>query len=167
MLKGLWCEERFDFDGQYFRLEDAVCQPTPTLGHIPVHIGGAGRRLTLPLVRRYADWWNCPSYAADDLLELRGQVGSARISVQHPVGLAPGRRRVDEVREVAERRFGSWGGLVCGTPHDVTQRFVDEARAGAELFIVAFTDFATPETLRLFSREVMPATQAAARAHAR
>jgi alkanesulfonate monooxygenase SsuD/methylene tetrahydromethanopterin reductase-like flavin-dependent oxidoreductase (luciferase family) len=153
----------FSFRGRYFSLEDAVGQPTPVWGRVPIHIGGAGTKLTMPLVRRYADWWNCPSYAADDLITLRSQAGSARISVQHPVGMATSRRRVEDVRQEAERRFGDWGGLICGTPQDVAEHFVDETRLGAEMFIVQFTDFATPGTLRLFAREVMPAVRAAAR----
>jgi alkanesulfonate monooxygenase SsuD/methylene tetrahydromethanopterin reductase-like flavin-dependent oxidoreductase (luciferase family) len=163
ILNRMFTGQPFSFRGRYHTLEDAIGRPTPTWGRIPIHIGGSGSKLTMPLVRRYADWWNCPSYATDDLVSLREQAGSARISVQHPVGMATNRRRVDEVASEAHRRFGDWGGLICGTPQDVTERFVDEARLGAEMFIIQFSDFATPATLRLFAREVMPAVRAAVR----
>jgi alkanesulfonate monooxygenase SsuD/methylene tetrahydromethanopterin reductase-like flavin-dependent oxidoreductase (luciferase family) len=163
ILSRMFTGQPFSFRGRYFDLEDAVGRPTPTWGRVPIHIGGGGPKLTMPLVRRYADWWNCPSYAAADLPQLRRLAGSARISVQHPVGIAGNRRAVDEVREQAERRFGGWGGLICGTPQDVVEHFVDETRLGAEQFIVQFSDFASPGTLRLFAREVMPAVRAAAR----
>jgi alkanesulfonate monooxygenase SsuD/methylene tetrahydromethanopterin reductase-like flavin-dependent oxidoreductase (luciferase family) len=163
ILERMFTGQPFSFRGRNFQLEDAVGRPTPTFGRIPIHIGGAGRKLTMPIVRRYADWWNCPSYAADELTSLRPLAGSARVSVQHPVGMASNRHRLEEVRAQAERRFGNWGGLVVGTPQDVAQRFVDEAQAGAELFIVQFSDFASSGTLRLFAREVMPAVTAAVR----
>jgi alkanesulfonate monooxygenase SsuD/methylene tetrahydromethanopterin reductase-like flavin-dependent oxidoreductase (luciferase family) len=163
ILNRMFTGQPFSFRGRHFTLEDAVGRPTPTLGSIPIHIGGSGPKLTMPLVRRYADWWNCPSYAADDLARLRPLAGSARISVQHPVGIASSRRQVDEIRDEAERRFGGWGGLVCGTPQSVTEHFAQETRLGAEMFIVQFSDFATPGALRLFAREVMPAVRAAAR----
>jgi alkanesulfonate monooxygenase SsuD/methylene tetrahydromethanopterin reductase-like flavin-dependent oxidoreductase (luciferase family) len=163
ILNRMFTGQPFSFRGRYFTLDDAVGLPTPTFGRVPIHIGGAGQKLTMPLVRRYADWWNCPSYAADDLIHIRSQAGSAKISVQHPIGLATNRRRAEEVRDQAQRRFGDWGGLICGTPQDVTERFVDETRLGAEMFIVQFSDFAKPDTLRLFAREVMPAVRAAAR----
>src|SRR4029079_7465202 len=40
----------------------AVQQPRP-----PIHVGGAGERRTLPTVARYADVWNCPTYALGEL----------------------------------------------------------------------------------------------------
>jgi alkanesulfonate monooxygenase SsuD/methylene tetrahydromethanopterin reductase-like flavin-dependent oxidoreductase (luciferase family) len=163
ILERMFTGQQFSFRGRNFQLEDAVGRPTPTFGRIPIHIGGAGRKLTMPIVRRYADWWNCPSYAADDLVRLKPLAGSARISVQHPVGLASNRRKLEEVRAQADKRFGNWGGLVTGTAQDIAERFVDETRAGAELFIVQFSDFASRDTLRLFAREVMPAVSAAAR----
>ena len=163
ILGRMFTGQAFSFKGRHFTLDDAIGRPVPTFGHIPIHIGGSGPKLTMPIVRRYADWWNCPSYAADDLARLCPHAGSARISVQHPVGMATNRRRLDEVRDEANRRFGDWGGLICGTPQEVTRRFVDEAQLGAEMFIIQFSDFAAPGTLRLFAREVMPAVRAAVR----
>ena len=81
----------------------------------------------------------------------------SRLSVQHPVGLAPDSARRDEVVARAERRFGAWGGLVAGTPDEVATALRAEVDQGAELFTIPFTDFATPETLRLFADEVLPA----------
>ena len=106
---------------------------------------------------RHADWWNCPSYAVERLAELRPRTGSARLSVQHPVGLAPDSAGRDEVVALARRRFGLWGGLITGTPDEVAAALRAEVDQGVELFTIPFTDFATPETLRLFAEEVLPA----------
>lgn len=71
VLRLLWTGEAVDFDGAHWTLRDAVCRPRPAAGRVPIHIGGAGRRLTMPLAAGRADWWNCPSGAADRLAELR------------------------------------------------------------------------------------------------
>jgi alkanesulfonate monooxygenase SsuD/methylene tetrahydromethanopterin reductase-like flavin-dependent oxidoreductase (luciferase family) len=157
ILDRLFTGEAVDYDGRYYRLQGAVARPTPVAGRVPIHLGGAGVKLTMPLVARHADWWNCPSYAVDRLSELRRLAGPrARLSVQHPIGLAPSTAQVGDVAEVARRRFGAWGGLIAGTPDHVAGALAEEAAAGVELFVLQFSDFATPETLRLFAAEVLP-----------
>jgi alkanesulfonate monooxygenase SsuD/methylene tetrahydromethanopterin reductase-like flavin-dependent oxidoreductase (luciferase family) len=157
VLALMFSGEEFDFDGRFVQLRGAVGRPTPHGGRIPIHLGGAGEQLTLPLVAAHADWWNCPSYAVDRLDELRPQAGSARLSVQHPVGLAASSAERDEVVAQAQRRFGAWGGLVAGTPDEVAAALRAEVDEGAELFTIQFTDFGQPDTLRCFAEEVLPA----------
>ncbi len=161
ILKRMFTGEPFDYHGHHYRLDGAIGRPVPVGGRVPIHIGGAGRRYTLPIAKRYADWWNCPSYAVDELAELRPLAGSARTSVQHPVGIAATRKGKPDVAAEAERRFGSWGGLIVGTPPEVAEALVAETRIGAEMFIIQFSDFGSERTLRLFCREVMPAVRAA------
>ncbi len=153
----LWRGDPVDYTGAHWSLTDAICRPRPVNGTIPIHIGGGGARLTMPLVERWADWWNCPSYAMDRFDELRSRAGDARISVQHPIGLAFSSAERDEIVAVAERRFGGWGGLIAGTPDEVAAALRAEREAGAELFICQFSDFGRPETVRLFADEVLPA----------
>jgi alkanesulfonate monooxygenase SsuD/methylene tetrahydromethanopterin reductase-like flavin-dependent oxidoreductase (luciferase family) len=157
LLDLMFTGDEFDFDGDHFTLRGAVGRPRPMAGTVPVHLGGAGEQLTLPLVAKHADWWNCPSYAVDRLEELRPKAGSARLSLQRPVGLAASSATRDEVVAQAERRFGTWGGLVAGTPDEVADALRADADRGVELFTIPFTDFATPETLELFAAEVLPA----------
>ena len=157
VIELMFAGEPFDFDGDHFHLKGAVGRPRPLAGRVPVHIGGAGRRLTMPLVARHADWWNCPAYAVDRLEELRPLAGNARLSVQHPVGLAPSTAARAEVEQLTVKRFGAWGGIVSGTADEVAAALARERKAGVELFILQFHDFATPETLERFAREVVPA----------
>jgi len=157
ILDLMFSGEELDFDGELFTLRGAVGRPRPTSGTVPVHLGGAGEQLTLPLVAKHADWWNCPSYAVDRLDELRPRTGTARLSLQRPVGLAASSADRDEVVAQAERRFGTWGGLVAGTPDEVAAALRADVDRGVELFTIPFTDFATPETLELFATEVLPA----------
>jgi alkanesulfonate monooxygenase SsuD/methylene tetrahydromethanopterin reductase-like flavin-dependent oxidoreductase (luciferase family) len=162
ILPRMFSGEPFDYAGSHYRLEGARGRPVPVQERIPVHIGGAGAKLTMPLVREFADWWNCPSYAADRLGELRPLAGDARASVQHPVGLAAGAGDRNEVGDVVARRFGSWGGVVTGTPSEVVDALGADVTLGARGFVLQFHDFGTVTTLERFMAEVAPAVRAAA-----
>ena len=160
----MFAGEPFDYSGDHFRLAGAIGRPVPVQAHVPVHIGGGGPTLTMPLVRDYADWWNCPSYAIDRLKELRPLAGSARVSTQHPVALVPDERDRAEVMATAEHRFGAWGGLVAGTAPEVADTLAAEiVDHGVEGFVLQFTDFGTPETVARFMDEVAPVVRGASR----
>lgn len=59
VLKLLWTEKRASFEGTYYRLENALCEPKPLQKpRIPLLIGGGGEKLTLRVVARHADEWN-------------------------------------------------------------------------------------------------------------
>jgi len=154
--------EAFDYDGAHFTLRGATGRPRPVQAKIPVHIGGGGPQLTMPLVARYADWWNCPGYALDRIDELRPLAGPARISVQHPIGLAASSAERDDVVATVQRRFGTWGGVIAGTANEVASSLAAEAASGVEGFVLQFSDFGTPETIDHFMQEVAPAVRAAA-----
>ncbi len=109
----------------------------------------------MPMVRDHADWWNCPTYAVERLDELRPLAGDARVSVQHPVGLAKDANDQDTI-QLAERRFGSWGGLITGTSTKVADALAAEAATGVEGFVIQLTDFGAPETIAQFMDEVAP-----------
>jgi alkanesulfonate monooxygenase SsuD/methylene tetrahydromethanopterin reductase-like flavin-dependent oxidoreductase (luciferase family) len=164
VLELLFTGEPFDYAGRFHTLTGAQQRPVPLHGRVPVVIGGSGPTLTMPLVARHADWWNCPSYDVARLEELLPLAGRARISTQHPIGLAPTTAARADIAASAEKRFGVWGGLIVGTPDEVIRALVDEVKLGVEQFFLPFTDFATPETLALFGREVIPAVREAAAA---
>jgi len=154
--------DEFDYEGRHHRLVGAMGRPVPVQDHVPVHLGGAGPTLTMPLVRDFADWWNCPAYGVERLDELRELAGSARVSVQHPVGLAASSAKRAETVALAERRFGGWGGMVVGTSEEVAARLAGEVERGVEGFLLQFHDFGQPETTARFMEEVAPAVRAAA-----
>jgi alkanesulfonate monooxygenase SsuD/methylene tetrahydromethanopterin reductase-like flavin-dependent oxidoreductase (luciferase family) len=153
----MFAGEPFDYAGEHFTLRGATGRPVPAQAHVPVHIGGGGPKLTMPLVERFADWWNCPGYALDRLDELRPLAGKTRISVQHPIGLALSTAARDETIATVQRRFGSWGGVVAGTAEEVAAKLAGEVERGIEGFVCQFSDFGTPQTIEHFMREVAPA----------
>jgi alkanesulfonate monooxygenase SsuD/methylene tetrahydromethanopterin reductase-like flavin-dependent oxidoreductase (luciferase family) len=145
-----------DYDGRFFTLAGASCHPTPRQQPIPIHIGGAGERFTLPLVERFAQWWNCPSYAVDRLAELIPRVGGARVSVQHPVAIVGDESAREEVEATVQRRFRGWGGIVCGAPAEIAAALQREVDLGVERFVIQLWDFATPASIEAFAGDVIP-----------
>ncbi|MEA2628584.1 MAG: hypothetical protein QOJ10_1044, partial [Chloroflexota bacterium] len=58
IIKSLWTEERTNFEGRYYHLNDAIANPKPVQKpHPPIWIGASGES-TLRLVARHADVWN-------------------------------------------------------------------------------------------------------------
>ncbi len=146
--------EPFDYEGAHFTMQRAQGRPTPVQAHVPVHIGGGGPTLTMPLVRDFADWWNCPGYALARLDELRPLAGNARISAQHPVGLAASDETRDDAITTVQKRFGNWGGVIAGTAAEVRAAIQREIDDGVEGFVCQFGDFGTVDTINRFMNEV-------------
>jgi F420-dependent oxidoreductase-like protein len=59
IIRKMWTEERTSFDGEYYKIRDAYCNPKPVQKpNPPIMIGGAGERVTLKLVAKYGDACN-------------------------------------------------------------------------------------------------------------
>ncbi len=65
MIQALWRSGASHYDGRYYRLDGADCQPIPTPGRPPILIGGGGEQRTIPLAARYAAEWNSVSLTPD------------------------------------------------------------------------------------------------------
>ena len=83
----------------------------------PIVVGGVGEKYTLPLVARYADVWNVPTYALGELEHkmsvlraLCGDIGrdpdTIVMSIEAVMALAPDDASLPAVRQLAEKRFG-------------------------------------------------------------
>ncbi len=59
IIKRLFTQHLTDFDGRYYQLKQARCEPKPIQKpYPPFVIGGGGEQLTLRVVAQYADVWN-------------------------------------------------------------------------------------------------------------
>ncbi len=152
VVQALWSGEVVDYEGQYHRLRNARQVPRP-LGHIPIVIGGTGKK-TLALVRDFADWWNVHIGEIDKLDELRPQVGDARTSIQQMVALVPRGADRDAVTATAQRRFGS-SRPVIGSGAELLDHYARLVEQGIERVYTWFCDFAPPETLAEFGEDVI------------
>lgn len=152
VIRALWAGETVDYGGEFHRLEAARQEPRP-LGHIPIVIGGVGRK-TLALVREFADWWNVHIGQVDRIDELRDQVGDARVSIQQMVAFVPRGGDRDAVTALARKRFG-YSRPIIGTGAEIVDHYHRLAGQGVERVYTWFCDFAPPETLAAFGEEVI------------
>ena len=58
VIKGLFNNDYFDFDGEFYQLKNAPMEPKPKQKNLPLMIGGGGEKVTLRIVAKYADEWN-------------------------------------------------------------------------------------------------------------
>jgi F420-dependent oxidoreductase-like protein len=59
VVRRLWTERVANFEGKYYQLKDAYCEPKPIQQpHPPFVIGGSGEQKTLRVVAQYAQIWN-------------------------------------------------------------------------------------------------------------
>ena len=136
----------------------------------PLHVGGASVKHTLPLVARYADVWNVPTYALGRLDELQAALdtecarigrdpSSIRRSLQAVLVVATP-ERLSAAEALARKRFGGAGfgldaGGFIGSPERVADRIADLQARGFSSFMFFTFDRAATETLELFASEVM------------
>ncbi len=62
LIKRLWTEDSVTFEGRYYTLREALCEPKPLQRpHPPIVIGGEKPKM-LKVIARHADEWNVPSH---------------------------------------------------------------------------------------------------------
>jgi alkanesulfonate monooxygenase SsuD/methylene tetrahydromethanopterin reductase-like flavin-dependent oxidoreductase (luciferase family) len=70
VVRLLTTQDRSDFDGKYFQLKDAACNPKPVQRRPRIWIGGNGEKRTLRIAARHADGWNTPYTSPDEFARL-------------------------------------------------------------------------------------------------
>jgi F420-dependent oxidoreductase-like protein len=78
IIHRLWSDDRVDFRGTYYTLEDAPAQPKPVQQpHPPILVGGSGTRGTAEPAARFADEYNTPFVSPDEFAAIRAKVERA------------------------------------------------------------------------------------------
>ena len=76
ILELLWTQPTTSFDGQHYRLTDALANPKPVQRpHPPLWVAGSGERRSLRVIAEHADVWinaNMPGTPAEELARLSG-----------------------------------------------------------------------------------------------
>jgi len=172
ILTSMFANERTSFEGQHYQVRDVPNLPRPVQQpRPPIHVGGVGVRFTVPLVARYADVWNIPTYGLGRWEEVAPSVDAAceaiardpaslRRSLEAVLVLAPDDPSLESARAVAERRYGGpgWGldaGGFVGTPAAIVDRVGSFLEKGISQFVFFVSDRGEPETLALLAEEVI------------
>jgi len=172
ILHQAFANEVIDFTGKHFTVRDMPIKPGPVQQpRPPIVVGGVGEKYTLPLVARYADVWNIPTYALGQLEHKMAGLRSAcaeigrdpsdiTLSVEAVMALAPDDRALPSVCELAEKRFGvpafglKEGGLI-GTPPAIVDRLHELQNLGFGQIVLFTHDRGSDATLELLASEVI------------
>ncbi len=165
----LWTEERVDFRGRHYTLEDAPGQPQPVQQpRPPLLVGGSGGRGTVEPALRFADEYNTPFVSPEEAAQVRAKVPGLRFSVM--TGFLVGETH-EEMRERAgalygrrprEQSFDEWLGAysercVVGSVGEVVARLREYERAGCDRLMLQHLLHTDLEPVRLLGRELAPA----------
>jgi alkanesulfonate monooxygenase SsuD/methylene tetrahydromethanopterin reductase-like flavin-dependent oxidoreductase (luciferase family) len=171
ILHQAFANQIIDFTGTHFTVKDMPIKPGPArLPRPPIVVGGVGEKYTLPLVARYADVWNVPTYALGQLdhklsvlRSICDEVGrdpsSIVLSIEAVMALASDDASLPAVRQLAEKRFGvpafglEEGGLI-GTPPAIVDRLHELIELGFGQIVLFTHDRGSDETLELLASEV-------------
>ena len=163
-----------DFTGHYYAVRDLPVRPGPAQQpRPPIIVGGVGEKYTLPLVARYADVWNVPTYALGELehklavlREICADIGrdpsTIVLSVEAVMALAPDDAALPATRALAEKRFGGPGfglrdGGLVGTAPAIVDRLNELRELGFGQVVLFTHDRASDATLELLAGEVLSA----------
>jgi alkanesulfonate monooxygenase SsuD/methylene tetrahydromethanopterin reductase-like flavin-dependent oxidoreductase (luciferase family) len=172
IIKSLWTEPRTTFEGRYYSVFDAPCEPKPVQRpHPPIMIGG-GRAGTMRLTAKHADAWNgigSATFCAERIAAIRGfcqELGRDADEIEfsaHPeLAIAPTHDKAEELAEGVSaghsRRLEDGRGLwVLGTPEEVREQVAAYVGVGVSHLIFAVPFPFQRRGLELFAREVAPA----------
>jgi F420-dependent oxidoreductase-like protein len=143
IIKKLWTEESASYQGKYYRINEAVCEPKPLQKpHPPITIGGSGEKLTLKVAAEHADrcdWGYVPS------LEL----------YKHKLDVLESHCKVIG-RNFHQIEKSCWlEGLTLGTPDECRQKIRQYANLGVTHFMLFFGDLPNLSGARLFAETVV------------
>lgn len=149
------------FDGSYYTLREARCEPAPLQTPLPLLIGGAGEQRTIPLAAKYADAWH--AWTTPEQFHYKSAVLDAAC-------LAAGRAPTDLRRLTGQviRVLGTGNAVgdandIIGSVAFVTERLAAYRKAGVDEFVVR-DDSAIPlpdamDTLGRLASDIAPKLQ--------
>lgn len=173
ILKGMWTEEKFSFEGKHFQVKDVLCEPKPAT-RPEILVGGGGEKVLMGIVARHADTWNNMAVfqaqlaqKVDALKRRCDEVGrdldTLEISQQCVVVIAEDQASAKQALSKATKVYGGhMGGQIeahgiWGSPDGVIEGIERHRALGVNGFIIEFFGRDTREPARLFAEKVMPA----------
>lgn len=164
VMRALWTQPIANFEGRYYRLKDAYCEPKPDPVP-PVMIGGDGEKYLLRAVAEHADWWNeltkslpVLRHKLEVLKSHCRDVGrdydSIRKTYVTTIYLARSRAEARRLAgDALDREFPPF----AGEPAELIDHLHELADLGFDLFQLVFPGFPDTSDMELFADEVLPA----------
>jgi F420-dependent oxidoreductase-like protein len=160
-------EEPVSFDGEFYRLNDALIMPrSPRPGGPPIVIGGNGPRRTLPLAARYADEWNAVFLTADEFAKLDASLDESLDEAGRAPDLV---RRTLMTRAVFSRteadvdrkldgasREQLPAAVLAGTPGEIVERLGRLSEAGVQRVMLQWLEVDDVDGLEAMADSVLP-----------
>jgi F420-dependent oxidoreductase-like protein len=171
IVKRMWTEPDATYQGRYYSVDGAQCDPKPVQQpHPPIWIGGGGEQLTLRVVARHADYSNFGgdqstwAHKRDVLRAHCDSVGRDPEEIRmtwSPEILV--RDTEAEVAAAANQR-SHWGGdseswragNLVGTPEQVSEKLRSYVELGVEGVVAWCVDYPDTETLERFAADIVP-----------
>jgi len=168
IIRSMWTQDRTSFEGKFYRLQNAYCNPKPIQKpHPPIMIGGSGEQETLKLVAKYAD--ACNIFGSVETVKrkleiLRGHCKTVGRDYNSILKTRLGRVMIDKdaeqlrtrvakaMKNIPEERMREF--LIYGTPDEIRLQVEAFRDAGIEYFIVNLEADREREALELFGAEV-------------
>ena len=163
IIRLMWTKKRATFEGEYYQVKDALCEPKPNPVP-PIMIGGNGEQLTLRVVARYADWWNGVGL---DAAGMAHKLDVLRSHCEHEgrdynaivktfMGIISIAETEDEAKQIARESPRAASMNFVGTPAQVVAQMQAYVDLGVSHFMLDFSDFPSSAGARLFATQVMP-----------
>jgi len=169
IIRKMWTEERATFQGRFYRIHEACCNPKPIQKtHPPILIGGSGEKETLKVVAKYGDACNlfgspetvrkklsvlrdhCAAVGRDYDSILKTKLSSVMIDKEKGAVEKRVAAAFKEMPEQTRREF-----VTYGTPEEVRHQVEALKQAGIEYLIVNLEPQRELEALNLFADAVV------------
>jgi alkanesulfonate monooxygenase SsuD/methylene tetrahydromethanopterin reductase-like flavin-dependent oxidoreductase (luciferase family) len=144
-LLALFTGEPVDRDGDFIRLDGAVCTPPPLQDPHPPIVIGTGGELMRKLTGARADVWNCPAGLIPTLEAAKALVDAAagdrrvRTTLQIPIAVGRTREEADAAVELSRSHMAWMGDIeaigIIGTLDEAASRVAEYRDRGVDGFM--------------------------------
>jgi F420-dependent oxidoreductase-like protein len=170
VIRKMWTEEPYaSFNGKYYQIRNAYCNPKPIQKPSPpILVGGSGERKTLKIVAKYADACNlfgspetvrkkldilkehCKSVGRDYSSILKTKISAIIVDDNNDMAKNRVRKTFGGIPEEQIKEF-----VIYGTPEDVSRQIEIFEQVGIQYLTVNLEPYGELEALNTFANKVI------------